>query len=428
MDIYIEPKINSKIDMKELKSKVLQQIYNHFVESKGFNGCTMFDLWCKCTKEEILQCLIELINEEKIEIITGSVGNTYIKSLHADSIEKQVEELPSLTFRDFCLYPTEKFLKSKRDVSCFDNKPFSKMLALGKPQFICCYFNIDILYHYAVDPRYNYHFRDYTGYIYALDEVDDSEDIYLSKFSIGRYKNDYVVAVFLRDLNFLPPVAQQKWYSKMIVDSSKCKVIKNFIDNQLFGSWGFPRTVFRAIIEEIENLFVLTKHIWGIPVYSRFYNREDDGLRNFEMLLLPTNSTLDDYYRQLEILTVENINKKFFELEEFGLELFIIKQDGEYTNKTPKGTLQLLKEWLQIVKPDCVQEIHGVLNEVRTSRSKGSAHNLLIPQYSKKYLETQFEISGKVFNALNVLRRIIQTHPLADGFCIPHNSDEYVEI
>ena len=203
---------------------------------------------------------------------------------------------------------------------------------------------------------------------------------------------------------------------------------KNFLDNQLLGSWCFPRTVFRAITEEIENLFVLTNYIWGKSIFSNYYLRDDERLREFEMLLLPTKKNLDDFYSQLEIITVGNLNKDFFSLDEFGLELFSYTQDGDYQIKTAKGTLQLLKEWLQIIKPECVKEIHGILNEVRVTRSKGRAHNLLKPQYSKDFYTEQFDISGKVFNALNVLRRIIQTHPRAKGVAIPHDSNYYVEI
>ena len=58
----------------------------------------------------------------------------------------------------------------------------------------------------------------------------------------------------------------------------------------------------------------------------------------------------------------------------------------------------------------------------------GDEHNLLKLQYSKDFYTEQFDISGKVFNALNVLRRIIQTHPQAKGVAIPHDSNCYVEI
>ena len=413
--------------MEDLKNQILQQVYDNFVNSLGYNGCAVYKLCYNCTQDELLQCLIELIKERKIEIITGDVGNTYIKSFDAEPIENQITLLPSLSPFDYCIYPTENFLENKRDVSSFNDRPFSKMLALGKPQLKCRFFNIDILFHYATDPRYDYRFRDYFGSIYAYNTVDDSEDMFLSSFSIGRNGDDYVVAVFLRDLNFLPAVAQQKWYTKM-VDSTKCKVLKNFLENQLLGSWCFPRTVFRAIIEEIENLYVLTSHIWRKTIFSNYFLHDDERLREFEMLLLPTNSNLDEFYRKLEIITVENLNKDFFGLDEFELDLFSYTQDGDCQIKTPKGTLQLLKEWLQKIKPECVQEIHGVLKNVRATRSKGGAHKLLKLRYSKDYYTEQFDISGKVFNALNVLRRIIQTHPQAKGVAIPHDSNCYVEI
>ena len=73
--------------MEDLKKEILQQVYNNFVNSFGYNGCSVYDLGYDCTKDELLQCLIELIKEGKIEIITGDVSNTYIKSFDAESIE-----------------------------------------------------------------------------------------------------------------------------------------------------------------------------------------------------------------------------------------------------------------------------------------------------------------------------------------------------
>ena len=64
--------------MEDLKKEILQQVYNNFVNSFGYNGCSVYDLGYDCTKDELLQCLIELIKEGKIEIITGDVSNTYI--------------------------------------------------------------------------------------------------------------------------------------------------------------------------------------------------------------------------------------------------------------------------------------------------------------------------------------------------------------
>jgi hypothetical protein len=412
--------------MKDLKKHILEQVYDYFVNSKDFNGYSLLGQDFDCTNGELIQYLIELIEEGSVEIIGTS--NPHIKCLDAGSIETQVELINTRSIQDYCIYPTQRFLESHRDTSCFDDRPFSKMLALGKAQLKCRYFNIDILHQYAKDPRYDYSFKDYLGNIHSSNSVDESEAINLKTFGIGRNGDDYVIAVFLRDLNSLPALVQQEWRPRMIADSSKCKVIKNFIDNEISGSWYFPRTVFRAIIDEIENLYVLTKHIWGTSIFSNYYNQDDERLRNFNMIVLPTNEYLDEFYRQLEVLTVGNLNLNFFELEEFGLERFTHTQEDGCTIKKSKGTMQLLKEWLQKVKPECVEEIHGILNKVRATRSKGGAHNLLKLHYSKDYYTEQFDISDEVFNALYVLRRIIQSHPNAEGVAIPHDSDKYIKI
>lgn len=54
--------------MEDLKNQILQQVYNNFVNSLGYNGCYAYNLCYDCTQDELLQCLIELIKEEEIEI------------------------------------------------------------------------------------------------------------------------------------------------------------------------------------------------------------------------------------------------------------------------------------------------------------------------------------------------------------------------
>lgn len=82
--------------MEDLKNQILQQVYNNFVNSLGYNGCSAYNLCYDCTQDELLQCLIELIKEEEIEIITGDVGNTY----------------PVYFFQTFWLYYLQPFFYS----------------------------------------------------------------------------------------------------------------------------------------------------------------------------------------------------------------------------------------------------------------------------------------------------------------------------
>lgn len=371
-----------------VKDNIFLQAYNHFVKSNDYNGLPLYNIIAECTREELVFILQELIQERKIDIITGT-SNNHIKSFDVMNVEEQVGLLPTLSINDYCIYPTEEVLRENRDVAAYEYKPFSKLMALGKPQLKCCFFKIEILYKYVLDPRFDFSFSDYSGSIYSNDNVDDADEIHIKSFGIGRNVNDYIVAVFLRDLGMCSESVQQQWFSKIIKDQSHCKVIESFLKNQFECCWDFPRTIYRVVTEEVENVYTLTKNIWGIPLFKHSYDKTSEKLRGFDMLLLPTNKNLDDFYRQLEIITVENLNKEFFKIKEFALQSEVLESEGDYIIKKKKGSLQLFKDWLTKIKPELVSEIHGALNRLRTLRSKGSAHNLIKDEYSEELYNTQ---------------------------------------
>lgn len=416
---------NLDIASLNVKDNIFLQAYNHFVKSNDYNGFPLYNIIAECTREELVFILQELIQERKIDIITGT-SNNHIKSFDVMNVEEQVRLLPTLSINDYCIYPTEEVLRDNRDVAAYEHKPFSKLMALGKPQLKCCFFKIEILYKYVLDPRFDFSFSDYSGSIYSNNNVDDADEIHIKSFGVGRNVNDYIVAVFLRDLGMCSESVQQQWFSKIIKDQSHCKVIESFLKNQFECCWDFPRTIYRVVTEEVENVYTLTKNIWGIPLFKHAYDKTSEKLRGFDMLLLPTNKNLDDFYIQLEIITVENLNKEFFKIKEFALQSEVLESEGDYIIKKEKGTLQLFKDWLTNVKPDFVSEIHGVLNRLRTLRSKGSAHNLIKDEYSKELYNTQFNETKAIADALYLLRKIIQSHPRAHEVTIPHNSDSYI--
>lgn len=416
---------NLNADGLNVKDNVLSQVYNHFVKSSGYNGLPLYNIRTECTREELVFILQELIQERKIDIITGT-SNNHIKFFDVANVKEQVKLLPTLSIDDFCIYPTEEILRDNRDISAYEHKSFSKLMALGKPQLKCCFFKIEILYKYALDPRFDFSFSDYSGSIYSYNNVDDADEIYIKSFGVGRNGNDYILAVFLRDLGMCPESTQQQWFSKTVKDQSNCKVIESFLKNQFKCCWDFPRTIYRVVTEEMENVHTLTKNIWGIPLFKHAYDKTSEELRGFDMLLLPTNKSLDDFYRQLEIITVKKLYEEFFKISEFELHRKILESEGGYTIKRTKGTLQLFKEWLTKIKPDLVLETYGVLNRLRKLRSKGSAHNLIVDTYSEVLYDTQFKETKAIVDALYLLRKIIQSHPQAHKVAIPHNSDSYI--
>lgn len=415
---------NLATDGLSVKDNIFSQVYNHFVESNDYNGLPLSDIITDCTKEELLFTLQELIQERKIDIVIGTLNN-HIKFFDVANVEKQVELLSTLSINDCCIYPTEEILHDNRDVSAYVYKPFSKLMALGKPQLKCCFFAIEILHQYVSDPRFDFSFSDYSGSIYSNDNVDDADKIHIKSFGVGRNGNDYVVAVFLRELGMCSESVQQLWFSKMVKDYSNCKVIESFLKNHLKCCWDFPRTIYSVITEEVENIYTLTKNIWGTPLFKQIYGKASEKLRGFDMLLLPTKKSLDNFYRQLEIITVENLNEEFFKIKEFALQIVELESKGDYTIRREKRSLQLLKDWLTKVKLDLISEIHGALNRLRTLRSIG-AHNLIKDEYSKELYNIQFNETKAIADALYLLRKIIQSHPKAHEVTIPHNSDSYI--
>lgn len=321
---------NLATDALNIKDNIFLQVYNHFVKSNDYNGLPLYNIIAECTREELVFILQELIQERKIDIITGTPNN-HIKSFDVMNVEEQVGLLPTLSINDYCIYPTEEVLHENRDIAAYEHKPFSKQMALGKPQLKCCFFAIDLLHKYVSDPRFDFSFSDYSGSIYSNDNVDDADKIHIKSFGVGRNGNDYVVAVFLRELGMCPESVQQLWFSKMIKDQSHCKVIESFLKNQFECCWDFPRTIYRVVTEEVENIYTLTKNIWGIPLFEHIYDKNSEKLRGFNMLLLPTQTSLDDFYRQLEIITVENLNEEFFKIKEFALLIVELKPEGMHT-------------------------------------------------------------------------------------------------
>ena len=137
------------------------------------------------------------------------------------------------------------------------------------------------------------------------------------------------------------------------------------------------------------------------------------------MLYIPTKKVYYDFISLLEKIVVHNINMEFY--DKVG-----IKTIDEKDNK--KGSLLCLKEWLQQVSPVSVKDIHFPLKELTVKRQL-PAHEIYDDEYDINYFDKQEAFSIAVFKALNTLRRLIQSHPKANGVDIPcKNTERYLMI
>lgn len=289
------------------------------------------------------------------------------------------------------------------------------MLALGYPQLKACYFEYDVLLNYSSDPRVEMKFSDYSGSIISKDRVNESQYINLKTFGIGRNNESIIIVSYLRYLRNMSTANQFQWISHQITNDTDCKTLENYQNNLFNGSWAFPNTVYRSILEEIHNINELTSLAFNSNLFSHEFSKEE--LPAFDMLSFSSLNFYNQFLLLLEKVIISNINSKFFKLV-----IDTVDKNGQ-----PKGTLSCLKEWITIVNPDIVEDILNPLYKVRKER-QAPAHKIEEDIYSNDFLVRQHQICCEVYTSLNLLRQLLQSHPKVKGHSIKYPNTQHLEI
>lgn len=399
----------------QTSDKLIRAIKDYYLTSDDYNGLPASSLASLGLSEtEIKQEIASLVTDELVGILSSSFDeNPYINRLGFPDIEVQLAELQS-AFNGCFIYPTPSLMKEQFHTE--STTPMEQHLRIGQPQLKAMFFEYDILLSYFIDPRFNFNFHDYSGSITSTDKVDERRYIHLDTFGIGRDSDKLVIVAFPRYLRKMSPANQMLWEAHRIIDTSQCKVLKDYLDNEFNGSWNFPCTVYRSILYEIENVNILCENIFGIKFFQRTYKK--DELDGFEMLPLPTMQLYNDFLLLLEKITVGNINDKFFDGK--------IDQVKDI-NGNRKGSLACLSEWLDIICPMGKDLICEPLKLVRTKR-QAPAHKIQTNRYEPNLLNEQHEICKAVHESLNSLRKLLTSHPLAKEVNIPHRETEYIVV
>lgn len=398
------------------KSEILiRDIKDYYLTSDDYNGLPASSLVSlELNEAKLKQEIASLVTDGLVGILSSSFDdNPYINRFGFPDIEDQLAELKS-AFCSCIIYPTPTLMKQQFQTE--STKPMEQHLQLGHPQLKAMYFEYDILLSYFVDPRFDFVFHDYSGNITSTEEVDERRYIHLDTFGIGRDSNKLVIVAYPRYLRKMSPANQMLWEAHRIIDTSQCKVLKDYSDNEFNGSWYFPCTVYRSILYEIENVNILSEKIFGIKFFQRTYKKNE--LDGFDMLPLPTMQLYDDFLLLLEKITVGNINDKFFDGK--------IDQVKDI-NGNRKGSLACLSEWLDVVCPNGKGLICEPLKLVRKKR-QAPAHKIQTNRYDPNLLNEQHETCKAVYESLNSLRKLLTSHPLAKEVNIPHRETEYKEV
>lgn len=434
--------------MNEVK-KIEELVFSFFCESSDFNGIGLRSISQKLglDYEDSINKVKELVKAGVVDIQSSTnphiIGFTHyaiepqLKILeHAKGIEVTqnvigcIEFISENTEYPICVYPTREYLKKNRDLSEFGYAKYKAALALAEPQLSFRFFETDVLERYSSDPRFEFEFHDFSGSISCkYDEsgnpiLREEDQIFLKSFGLGfDSSSNRVIAVLLRDLGRLSPEHQVYWSTKELV-AADCKVLDDYYDNVILGNWITVKSVFRALIDEINAIHKLTSSIFGVPLFRREFDGENRP-KNFTFFFSPTTKNYFDFINLLDKYLSENINKAFFEGK---LDLAEKKQIDENTfERINKGTLRLLEEWISKVfsyaDESIPQEIMKPLKMVRKER-QNPAHKVIDNSYDPSLVDRQKEIMENCYLSIGSIRKNLQTHPRAKNVELDDRLDQ----
>lgn len=423
--------------MNELE-KIENLVFSFFCESSDFNGIALRNIseQLGLDYKDSIDQVKELVKDGIVSIqsstnphIVGFTHHAIDPQLdildQAKDVEVSKESIGEIVFvvestqYPICVYPSKEYLKKSRDLSKFGFAKYTSALALAEPQLSFRFFETDVLERYSSDPRFDFEFHDFSGSISCkYDEsgkaiLREEDQILLKSFGLGFDSNsNRLIAVILCDLGRLSAEHQVYWSTKE-VSAAECKVLADYYNNIIQGNWITARSVFSALIDEINAIYKLTSLIFGVPLFRKELDG-DHRPKNFTFFFSPTTKNYYDFIILLDKYISENINKSFFE-GKIGLEERKPIDDDTF-ERIQKGTLRLLEEWISTVflyADDSIpKEIIKPLKKVRKER-QSPAHKVIDNSYDPSLVDLQKDIMEGCYLSLGSIRRNIQSHPKA---------------
>ena len=402
---------------------ILDDITTYYLESADFNGIPLGFLRKKHGGKwlDLQEILSNLINRDLVGVIFNDVElNPHIIRTGFEAKEIQIAKLANASdFSHTCLYPRPVHLEMMVNREKYADKPYNLVLAMGEPQLSFCSFDLTVLEYYRNDPRYYYKNDDIRGAISIKDEFYESEQmdmrdqVLLKTFGFS-YDDDFnrAVAAFVRDLADLTPEHQQLWKAKEL--EGNYRLHPDYYRNTILGYWGEGASIFDAFLAEIYLVNQMSRAMGRPTLFRSDYGESrGDKPRKFGFLVRPTLEEFNLFVLMLDQMISDNINKDFFR-NEVPYETEMPRRDGKILVQN-KGTLQILDDWMKAFyqTDDWTpwDDVINVFREVRKLRQR-PAHSVNENEFNQKYFKEQRELIIKAYEAMNVLRMVLQTHPL----------------
>ena len=368
----------------------------------------------------------ELIADRRLDLVRGDGHpNPHIKAFEAEPIDVQLRKIDESGLAG-CLYPTPQLL-AEHDAGAGEAAPYTRALKEGAPQLSYRAFDLRALEWYRNDPRFNFDVDDIHGRILQKEGTQVAGRAVvrdgLEFFEFGFAYDDNLhraIAAFIRYLHDLPEALQLEMEKHELGGSYKLH--PDFFRTQIIGDFAEKISIYDAFLQEKLQINRFCAQMGKPPLFRS----EFDDLKRphgFGILLRPTKKEFRDFALLLDQLLSDDLNRDFFK-GDIELNRYLTDEGGKRVPQ-PKGTIQLLDEWLgaKFRLADCkpMKEMFANFRAVRKARQK-PAHYVEDNEFDQKYVVDQRNLIIKAFGAVHTLRMVLENHPAA----LKHEVSDYL--
>lgn len=403
-------------------------VVQFFVQSRDFNGIpgrTLIER-CGASDVEVVALLTEAAQAGDVTIVSPSdFVNPHVKPW-AIPLDRQLAALARGDLERSCVYASADLVQSVVDLSQYDDRPFTRRLALAEGQLDAVFFDLAILELYSADPRYRFTWSDYNGSIGLSDEhhrsgeVDVADDSFLQTFGLGYDDRGQrvVVVVHLRYLHGLSPEHQQIWNARLV--KRPCKMVYEYYQNGILAEWAENMSFYTAVLLEMRVINEIASAVGRPELFRDTF--EDDRPAEFSIFFRPTLRNYERFIHVLDKMLSENLEKAFFR-GDVDDEERVARKDGSIEVRK-RGTLAMLDEWLrtcwEVTDANYPSNIMSALREVRDLRQQ-PAHKIVANEYDKQFALKQDELVARVYKSLRFLRMLLQNYTEAKAVKVPED-------
>jgi hypothetical protein len=401
--------------------------YRRQIDDETFNGIKLQEINHGVPDDTLRTAICTLVTDRKIDIICPETQlNPHIKRHPPQPVDTQLQHLNVGEKYHTCLYPTEEVIKTEYDLTSFGAKPFTGMLAKGRPQLDPIFFEIGVLDRYRMDPRYLFQFHEYSGSLSMRSPSDktgpipERDQTSIQTFGLGLDEaNNPHVCVFLRYLPQLSSEHQRHWES--FTSNEPARMHVNYYKSSYLGEFYENNSAIAAIRLALESINAICRQVWGARL---FINAVPKNVHyNLSPFMRPSKADYLSFVHELDKLVSDNIDAAFFEgkVDRY----FSTSRQNGAVERTLKGTLTMLDEWLfsghigwQDVK-EARREIIEPLRRIRRDRQQ-SAHAVIENSFDVQFTSMRREDLGDTAFALGNIAHALRKHPQSPTLALPN--------